>query len=299
MLLSVAALLLCAASPPRPPEVAITIDDLPEHLGYPTGDTPQQVSDRMLAALKAAHIPAFGFVNAVKVHDQPETAQVLRDWRAAGFVLGNHGWSHRHLSEMSLGEFEQELVKGEPVLKRLGAGTDWHWFRYPFLDEGKDAAQRAAARQILARHGYRVAAVSMSFDDWKWTEPYARCASAHDDAAVAQLARLYLQSAGETLARSRASAHMLVGRDIPYVVLMHVSALSARMMPQVIKLYRNAGVRFVSLQEAERDPVYQAYTNLSLPAPPSPQELAARRGVKLPHGTDVDAELAAMCVAAH
>jgi peptidoglycan/xylan/chitin deacetylase (PgdA/CDA1 family) len=299
---SAVALLLASCATPQPTraplELAITVDDLPVHGGYPNGVTPQQVSDRMLAALKAGGVPAYGFVNAVKAQDQPETEQVLADWHVADMVLGNHGWSHRHLSEMSLGEFEDELTKNEAVLAKHGAGTDWRWFRYPFLDEGKDAEQRGAARRILAKHGYRVAAVSISFGDWQWTEPYRRCVSASDQAGIAELERMYLASAEDNIQTSRDAAHKLFGRDVPYVLLMHVSAMSARMMPRLLQLYRGAGFRFVSLPQAERDPVYRAYTDLNLPAPPSPQELAKAKGVSLQPATDYAAKLETMCTTA-
>ena len=52
---------------------------------------------------------------------------------------------------MSVDQFEDELVRNEAVLARTSGGSDWHWFRYPFLDEGKDEQQRAAARAILAK----------------------------------------------------------------------------------------------------------------------------------------------------
>lgn len=292
-----AALLLCGAAPsPRAaaPEIAITIDDLPVHAPYPPGLTPLAVNRQMIAALKAAHVPAAAFVNAVNAKDT-QTVQALREWRAAGFVLGNHTWSHPHLSELTISPFEAELTKDEPILGKLGGSSDWRWFRYPFLDEGKDEAQRVAARAVLARHGYRVAAVTMSFSDWAFTGAYARCKSAQDDAAVRRLERLYLQSARENLAVSRDNMRKLYGRDVPLVLLMHVSALSARMMLQVVRLYRDAGYRLVRLPRAERDPAYSGYTNLHLPPPKSPDELAREKGVHLSSAPDHTTEVNAAC----
>ena len=283
-----------AGRPNSQPEIAITVDDLPIHAPYPPGLTPLAVNRQMIAALKGAHVPATAFVNAVNVKDAA-TMQALREWRAAGFVLGNHTWSHPHLSELTIPQFEDELTKGEPILSSLGGGSDWRWFRYPFLDEGKDSAQRLAARQVLARHGYRVAAVTMGFSDWAFTGAYARCKAAHDTTAVAELERLYLKSARENIAASRDTAQKLYGRDIPYVLLMHVSAMSAHMMPQVIRLYRSAGFQLVSLPEAESDPAYAGFTDLGLPPPPSPQELAREKGVRLTPAPDYSAQLNAAC----
>jgi len=285
-------LLVCGAAPP--PEIAITIDDLPVHAPYPPGVTPLAVNRQMIAALKAAHVPATAFVNAVNVKDA-DTMEALPEWRAAGFVLGNHTWSHPHLSELTIPQFEQELIEDEPVLEKLGAGSDWRWFRYPFLDEGKDGAQRVAARHVLAKHGYRVAAVTMSFSDWAFTPAWARCSAKGDKAALAELEWLYLQAARENAAAARQTALALYGRDIPYVLLMHVSAMSAHMMPQVIRFYRRAGFRLASLPEAERDPAYAPYTNLSLAPPPSDWKRAQEKGVTLPSAPDHSARLNAIC----
>ena len=286
--------LLFATSAAARPQIAITVDDLPVHAPYPPGLTPLEVNRQMIAALKAGHVPATAFVNAVNVKDSA-TMEALREWRAAGFVLGNHTWSHPHLSEMTIAEFETELTKDGPVLEKLGAGTDWRWFRYPFLDEGKDEAQRVAARQVLAKHGYRVAAVTTGFSDWAWTPAHARCAVKRDLARIAELERLYLAAVRRSIADDRDAAHELYGRDIPYVLLMHVSAISAHMMPQVIRIYRSAGYRFVSLPQAEGDPAYRAYTDLRLPPPGSPAELAKRKGVILPPPPDYSARLATIC----
>lgn len=291
-----ALLLLCGAAPPHKasPEVAVTIDDLPVHAPYPPGLTPLEVNRQMIAALKAAHVPVTGFVNAVNVKDAA-TMQALREWRAAGSILGNHTWSHPHLGELTRGQFEAELTKDEPVLKKLGGETDWRWFRYPFLEEGKDRAQRIAARQLLAKHGYRVADVTTGFSDWAWTPAYARCTAKHDSAGTAKLERLYLAAVRKSIKDDRETARLLYGRDIPYVLLMHVSAMSAHMMPQVLRIYRDSGYRFLSLAEAERDPVYRAYTDLRLPPPATRAEAAKARGVKLPSPPDYSATLDSIC----
>lgn len=289
-----AALLLAACASPRP-QIAITIDDLPVHAPYPPGVTPDSAAEQMIAALKVGSVPATGFVNAVRLREDPASRRVLDRWRAAELGLGNHGWAHRSLSQMSIDEFTLDLVRGEPVLKELSTGTDWRWFRYPFLDEGRDKAQRVAARQVLASRGYRVAAVTMSFADWAWTPAYARCGGKEDAAGIATLERLYLAALAQSIADDRETARKLYGRDIPYVLLMHVSAMSAHMMAQVIRAYRDAGFRFVSLDEAERDPAYRAYTDLSLPPPPSRAEMAKRRNVMLSAPPDYSERLDKIC----
>ena len=282
----------------RSPEIALTFDDLPLHGPIPEGDTPQSVADDVIAALTNAHVPAYGFVNAHWVADQPATLDVLESWRAAGLPLGNHTWSHRHLSEMSIAQFEDEVARDEPVLQQLADGTDWHWLRYPFLDEGKDAAQRQAARDLLARRGYKIADVTMDFGDWQWTAPYARCRAAKDQASIAKLKQLYLSAAREAIGYYRGLSNRLFGRDIPYVILLHESAFEARMLPQLIGLFRSEGFRFVTLPGAEKDPYYAYRLHPALPAQPSGLDAAAiAQGIRMPPRTDYGSELAAICPA--
>ena len=292
------ALVMTPAHAARGPRIALTFDDLPLHGPIPAGETPQTVANGIIAALTRAHVPAYGFVNAHWTVEQPATLAVLKAWRAAGLPLGNHTWSHQHLNAMTVPEFEQEVARDEPVLKRLAGRTDWHWLRYPFLDEGKDPAQRAAARQVLAKRGYKIADVTMDFGDWRWTAPYARCRAAHDAASIAQLERMYLQAAGEAIGFYRGLSRQLYGRDIAYVTLLHESAFEARMLPRLIDLYRSAGFRFVSLPRADSDPFYKDRVNpIEAAVPEGLEGHALARGITLPPRTDYGSKLAAVCPA--
>ena len=208
-------LVACATTSgsPAPLRIAITIDDLPVHGPVPTGQTSAEISDRLIATLTQAKVPAMIFVNGQWTESEPATSQILVRWDEAGFQLANHGWSHRHLNEMELPEFERELVRNDELLRRYGG--NWHWFRYPFLDEGETAEKRSAARRLLAGHGYHVASVTMDFSDWAWTAPYARCLAKGDKAAIQSLEDAYLKAARESADFSRTLSRDVHGRDIP------------------------------------------------------------------------------------
>jgi hypothetical protein len=141
-----------------------------------------------------------------------------------------------------------------------------------------------------------VADVTMDFSDWQWAAPYARCRTAGDEAAIAAMERAYLQSARENIGFYRTLSQSLHGRDIPYVLLMHVGAFDARMLPRLLDLYRREGFRFVTLAEAQRDPFYREAMDPSLPAAPQGLEgRAAARGLTLPRRTSHAAMLEGLC----
>lgn len=258
--------LVMAVVATRAQEIAFTWDDLPAHSVLPVNTTRVEIGRKLIAAMKAAHLPpVYGFVNGVQLEREPLSEPMLREWRAAGFKLGNHAWSHMNLNQNSLAAWEADVLKNEPVLKKYAAGSDWHWLRFPYLAEGDTPEKRAAVRKFLAEHGYKIAAVTMSFDDWLFGEPYARCVAKNDTAAIEKLKASYLKMADEEIAYARAVSNVEWRREIPFVLLMHVGALDAEMLPQLIDLYKKRGFTFVTLEQAEKDPAYAADVNLALP----------------------------------
>ncbi len=272
-----------AGSPPSP-QLAITFDDLPAHSTLPPGETRLEVAAKIIAALRDAHAPSvYGFVNGIRIEEHPEDAAVLRAWREAGYALGNHTWSHLNANQLSLAEEEVEITRNEPLLAESTKNGDWHWFRYPFLAEGDLPAKKAAIRAVLKQRGYKIAGVTMGFGDYLWNEPYARCKAKGDAKAIAFLESSYLAAAQASIGNSRAVSHTLYGRDIPYVLLMHIGAFDAEMLPRLLNLYRSKGFEFVTLPEAERDEFYREDTDLSLPpGPDTLEDVMAERHLPLP-----------------
>lgn len=278
-------------------QIAFTWDDLPSHGMLPAGETRVDIGHKIIAAIKDAHMPpVYGFVNGVRLQHEPEAAPMLKDWRDAGFQLGNHTWSHMNLNKSSLKDWEADVTKNEPVLEKYAAGGDWRWLRFPYLAEGATPDKREAVRKFLAERHYKIAAVTMSFGDWQWADPYAHCVAKNDQAAIKQLEASYLKAAADEADFKRAMAKALYGHDIPYVLLMHVGALDALMLPQLIDLYRSKGFTFITLEQAEKDPFYKGAVDLSTPDEPDSLEGAMRaRGLAFPPHATVAIDLDNVC----
>lgn len=252
MRLAAVALALAIATRAAAQDVAITFDDLPAHATLPPGVTRGQVARDILDALAAARVrSATGFVNGAQIEREPGSAAVLDLWRQAGHPLGNHTWSHPNLDTVGPEAFEADIARNEALLE-----GEPRRFRYPFLAEGSTPEARGHVRHWLSVHGYRIASVTLSFDDWAFNDPYARCLAEGDTAAVAELERTYMAWAKASLDHSRALSKALYGRDIPLVLLMHLGAFDAKMLPRLLAFYRREGVRFVSLDDAMRHPFY-------------------------------------------
>lgn len=279
---ALAALLLFAGPAFAAPQLAWTFDDLPAHAPMPPGVTRVEIAKTIIDALHAAGVTsATGFVNGALLQGEPDSLPVLKMWRDAGFPLGNHTWSHPGLSKLSVADYQAEILRNEPLLTTSSPNADWHWFRYPYLDEGDTVEKRAAIRSFLASRGYKIGTVTMTFDDWAYSEPYARCAAKNDSASIARMEMDYFAAAEDSITYYRKLSNALYGRDIPYVLLMHLGAFEARTMPRLLALYRAKAFAFVSLEQAMRDPYYAPFTDPGLPAPPIDLEHAAE-AAKLP-----------------
>jgi lysophospholipase L1-like esterase len=246
--------------------IALTFDDLPAHGPLPPGETRIEVVSKILAALRNAKVPAaYGFINGKRVEERPSDAAVFAAWRKAGYPLGNHTWSHMNLNEHQVEAFAADVRRNEQLLSKWMRREDWHWFRFPFLKEGDTREKTIRARTFLAQRGYKIASVTMSFGDYQWNEPYARCRAKGDEKAIAELENSYLAAADAGIDYYQGLSQTLYGRDIPYVLLMHVGAFDAEMLPRLLKLYESRAVKFVTLAEAERDEFYRRDINLHLP----------------------------------
>jgi peptidoglycan/xylan/chitin deacetylase (PgdA/CDA1 family) len=240
-------------------EVAITVDDLPAHGDMPSGVTRAKIAQSMTETFKAKGVPSvYGFVNAKRPEGDEVREEVLKVWTDAGFPLGNHTYSHVDLNAATPQEFEAEIASNEAILQQFDGARDWHWFRYPFLHEGNTLEKRHAIRKYLQEHGYKVAQVTLDFGDYAWNNPYARCMAKQDNQAIAWLKFTYLNTAANDIALDRKLSALLFGRDIKYVLLLHIGAFDRVMLPDLLDLFKKQGFDFISLDEAEKDTAYQS-----------------------------------------
>jgi peptidoglycan-N-acetylglucosamine deacetylase len=258
------ALLVVPASAGPRLKVALTFDNLPMHGAISPARTRSQMAKEIVAALRAGRATAFGFVNA-KTIEGADSEGVLRVWRDAGLPLGNHAFSHMDLHKNTAEAFEQDVIANEEVLRRLMPRDDWRWFRFPYLNAGETPEKRRRIAEFLAKRGYRVAEVTISFNDWAYHDPYARCLARGDSQSVAWIERTYLEEAGKSIDEARAESRALYGREIAHVMLLHLGDLNAVMTKPLLELLRERSFEVVPLEEAQGDPVYAERPEVAVP----------------------------------
>lgn len=250
----------------RHPVVALTFDDLPAGGALHVGETRTGIARRLVAELRANHLEGtYGFLNATGVSDDPDLQEALRVWVAGGMNIGNHTWSHPALSASTAVAYEQNIALDQPALEQYDARRDWHWFRFPYLEEGDTLQKRDAIRDWLHAHGYRVAQVTLNFQDDDWDDPYGRCLAKGGESGIAWLKRTYLENAVEFIQLGREEEKIAYGREVPNVLLLHETDFTTLMLPSLLKLLRSEGFRFSTLPRVERNRVYGMNPNVLEP----------------------------------
>ena len=247
-------------------KVAITMDDLPRNGELPPGVTQAETTKKVLAILKGRHMPpVYGFINAQKLERSEDGAAALKLWAAAEPV-GNHTYAHMDLEQNTAEAYEREIDEDEPALELLSGGAkhNWRWFRYPYLHEGDTVEKRRAIRAYLRARGYRIAQVTLDWEDYLWNTAYARCAAKNDAKSIEWLRSSYLNTASAFLDLGRAQAKLIYGHEINYVLLMHLGAFSSTILPEALDLLKKKGFKLVTLEEAESDAAYEGDPDVDL-----------------------------------
>lgn len=260
-------LLLCAAQPLQSQtspqrRVAITIDDLPAAgSNSMTGAEIRELTAKLLGTLREQKVPAVGFVNEQKLYRPGEVDErigALNLWLDYGFELGNHTYSHPSLNNVPVQTWEEEVVRGETVTRLLLAQHQMRlrYFRYPFLDEGRDIKTRRDVQAFLSARGYEVAPVTMDAWDWMYAGVYEDARRRADAALQQRLVSSYLSYTSTVFDYFETLSKDLIGYEPRQILLLHANWLEAEHIGELVDLLRERGYQFITLQAALEDPAY-------------------------------------------
>jgi peptidoglycan/xylan/chitin deacetylase (PgdA/CDA1 family) len=236
--------------------MAVTIDDIPGSYDAQPSYPKSRTMSTLIAALEAHGIAPVGFVNGVYAEADPDALLGLKSWLDAGFEIANHTFSHQSARALSVDAFLADVRKNRAFLQGVAPDRPVRFFRFPYLERGNDPSQRVAITQALARDGYRIANVSVDFADWGFAPAFARCFTRDDRHALAGLRESYLQNGSAALYWSVENSAQLFGRAIPQVLLLHAHAATAENLDALLTRYEQAGVRWITLEQALSDPAY-------------------------------------------
>ncbi len=243
-------------------EIAITIDDLPLNGKQFELARLRAMTNKLLAAIKRENIPVVGFVNESLLYVSGETdarIALLRQWSNAGVELGNHTFSHVGFKDTPLAQYEDDFVRGETVTRAVMKENNVkpRYFRHPFLQMGPTLEEEESFEKFITERGYRTAPITIDILDWMFRLAYANAITQHDTEMATRVTAEYFKYAGAKFEFCEQVTAQLFGRPIKHILLLHANELNADNFDQLTALFKARGYRFITLDDALRDPVYR------------------------------------------
>lgn len=244
--------------------MAITIDDLPYvSLGHPQYlPHAQRATKEILRVLQAHRAPAIGFVNENKLQATGEVdarIALLQQWVDAGMILANHTYSHPDFNTQTIEQFQDEIIKGEVITRRLMHARQPYqlYFRHPMTHTGETQAKKEAIETFLAARRYKVAPHTIENSDFIFNVPYARALRNKDAAMIKKLRDAYLDFTLAATEFAEKISPQIFGREVPQTLLIHTNDINADCLDEMLKRFVARGYKFIMLDTAMADPAYQ------------------------------------------
>ena len=241
-------------------QIAITIDDLILGGGFISLEHTEQVNQKIIQSCLEYGVPAIGFVNEGKL-DRSEKARriaILQNWVDAGLSLGNHTYSHPSLSRTPLHAYQEDVIKGETITRRIlsEANQELTYFRHPFLHTGPDSLTKAAFEKFLSDKGYVVAPVTAESSDYIFNKIYVDAIKKKDTAMMKEIGAAYLVYTKQMIQYFEGVSDELFVRQVAQTFLCHVNAINADYLDDIFSHLQSIGYQFVTLPEALKDEAY-------------------------------------------
>ena len=118
----------------------------------------------------------------------------LQMWLDAGMTLGNHTYSHLSLNDTPLAKYQDDVIKGEVITRRLmeNKGLNLQYFRYPYTRSGATAEIKSALLDFLHERGYRIAPFTVENSDYAFNAVYVQALEDGDRELAERVRSAYL-----------------------------------------------------------------------------------------------------------
>ena len=233
-------------------EIALTFDDAPRSDGglY----TGLKRSEILIEKLKQYNVPQVAFfANSGKLDAVGELR--LKMYGKAGHIIANHSHTHLHIHDVGVDNFIDDIKKADQALNQLPGFRPW--FRFPFLDEGRDEESRDRIRTALDEMGYINGYVTVDNYDWYLESLYQQALKKNKKINYDLLKDLYIEHLWESIQFYQNIALKTLKRSPKHVLLLHENDLAALFLDDLISFLRGEGWLIISPEEAYKDPIAQ------------------------------------------
>ena len=231
--------------------IALTFDDGPD-MADKIGLSPTARNAAILKQLAEAHLKSILFV--ARMDSDSARNDLIRQWGIEGHQIGNHTATHPNLDEVSLAEYERELLACDKAIRDMPGFT--RRFRFPYLKEGNTIEKRDGFRAFLDSNSYTTGPVSVDASDWYYSQRLGDRLKKNPQADTNPYKDAYLRHLYDRAQYYDGLSQAVLGRSVAHVLLLHHNLINALFLRDVIQMFKDKGWTLIDSEAAFKDPVY-------------------------------------------
>jgi len=223
-----------------------------------------QINQQILQQLKQHQLKSIIYPSVIKIGDYAGL-QLVAEWGKQGHQIGNHSELHLNLNKdhISSQQYIAGIQRAEQVFRPL---TGWTArYRFPFLKEGNTLEKRDRVAAYLIQHHYQSGAVSIDASDWFYNQKYIAYQKQGQMQYLEKLKQAYIAHLLDRAAYYDQLAIETLGYSPKHVLLLHVNAINAAFLNDVIQAFQAYDWQLIDSEQAYSDALYQKHAKI-LPA---------------------------------
>lgn len=194
------------------------------------------------------------FTNPCKRDDLASVINQLKKYKDAGHLIANHTCSHPRLDDVGYTDYIKNIEKADQFLSPLLSGQKF--FRFPFLNEGKEEKLRDLVREWLKLNNYRNGLVSIDNDDYFFSFKINQAKEKGKKIDYEKVKKLFVDHLIGAVNFYDDLAIKTLGRSPKHVILLHEMDATVMFIRPLIEELRKQGWKIISADEAFGDKVY-------------------------------------------
>jgi len=239
--------------------IAITLDDAPLPAG-PMGDWDR--AEVLISGLDDSDVQVAFFATTQNFEKSADGKERVRRYGKAGHLIANHTHTHPWLHQTQAIEYLHDVAIAERLLD--GLPNRRPWFRYPFLDQGRqDFDKREAVRNGLRELGLADAYVTADTYDWHFDRRWNEAIKAGKIVDETALEKVYVDMVLDAAEHAYGLAGSWLMRQPVHVLLLHENDSAASFLPAAIKALRANGWTIVEPDLAYENTLPQPRTSFT------------------------------------
>jgi hypothetical protein len=242
-------------------EIALTINGMVRSQGEPENgednwceaeNNPENF-DKIVSALKQNRMPP---VVAFVAGNHLDHA-LAEKWTASENILGNMTYSRKKARKRAAQDYIDDIDRNAALIAGYGQSKGRHdYFRFPSLKPNRDPQTREQVRAYLKKHNYLEVSATIDAQDNRFSQLSCAAAARGDQTCVNLIKAHFKTLLLDKTVKARRAAKKMADRDVKHILMVGATQFICDNLSELLAWYHSLGVRFITLEEALRDPFH-------------------------------------------